>query len=43
MCLDGSDFGISFLQVPPDHLLLDRFPNIGPHISRLELGIFKNC
>ncbi len=26
----------------PDHLLLDRSPNIGPLISRWELGKFKN-
>jgi hypothetical protein len=30
-------------KVPPDHLLLDRSPNIGPLISRWELGKFKNC
>jgi hypothetical protein len=29
--------------VPPDHLLLDRSPNIGPLISRWELDKFKNC
>jgi hypothetical protein len=29
--------------VPPDHLLLDRSPNIGPLISRLEVVKFKNC
>ncbi len=27
----------------PDHLLLDRSPNIGPLISRWELDKFKNC
>jgi hypothetical protein len=30
------------LRVLPDHLLLDRSPNIGPLISRWELGKFKN-
>ncbi len=29
--------------VPPDHLFLDRSPNIGPLISRWELDKFKNC
>jgi hypothetical protein len=29
--------------LPPDHLLLDRSPNIGPLKSRWELGKFKNC
>ncbi len=29
--------------VPPDHLLLNRTPNIGPLISRWELDKFKNC
>ncbi len=29
--------------VPPDHLLLDRSPNIEPLISRWELDKFKNC
>jgi hypothetical protein len=29
--------------VPPDHLLLDRSPNIGPLISCWELDKFKNC
>jgi hypothetical protein len=28
---------------PPDHLLLDMSPNIGPLISRWELDKFKNC
>jgi hypothetical protein len=28
--------------LPPDHLLLDRSPNIGPLISRWELDKFKN-
>ncbi len=27
----------------PDHLLLDRSPNIGPLISRWELDKFRNC
>jgi hypothetical protein len=31
------------LLVPPDHLLLDSAPNIGPLISRWELEKFKNC
>ncbi len=29
--------------VPPDHLLLDRSPDIRPLISRWELDKFKNC
>jgi hypothetical protein len=29
--------------VPPDHLLLDRPPKIGPLISRWKLDEFKNC
>ncbi len=29
--------------IPPDHLLLDRSPNIGPLISRWELDKFQNC
>jgi hypothetical protein len=28
-------------KVPHDHLLLDSAPNLGPHISRLELDKFK--
>ncbi len=32
-----------FARIPPDHLLLDRYPNIGPLISRWELDNFKNC
>jgi hypothetical protein len=28
-------------KLPPDHLLLDMFPNIGPLISRWELDNFK--
>jgi hypothetical protein len=32
-----------FYYVPPDHLLLDRSPNIGPLMSRWELDKFKNC
>jgi tetratricopeptide (TPR) repeat protein len=30
-------------RIPPDHLLLDRSPNIGPLLSRWELNKFKNC
>ncbi len=29
--------------IPPDHLLLDRSPNIGTLISRWELDKFKHC
>jgi hypothetical protein len=29
--------------VRPDHLLLDRYPNMGPFISLWELDNFKNC
>jgi hypothetical protein len=29
--------------IPLDHLLLERYPNIGPFISRWKLDIFKNC
>jgi hypothetical protein len=29
--------------VPPDHLLLDRSPNIGPLLSPWELEKFENC
>jgi hypothetical protein len=29
--------------IPLDHLLLDKFPNIGPLVSRWELDKFKNC
>ncbi len=29
--------------LPHDHLLLDSSLNIGPLISRWELGKFKNC
>jgi hypothetical protein len=29
--------------LPPDHLLLDRSPNIGPPVSRWELDKFENC
>ncbi len=35
--------GNYFEVVPPDHLLLDRSPNIGPLTSRWELDKFKNC
>ncbi len=31
------------INLPFDHLLLDRSPNIRPHISRWELDKFKNC
>jgi hypothetical protein len=30
-------------EVTPDHLLLDRSPNIEPLMSRWELDKFKNC
>ncbi len=30
-------------KLPPDHLLLDSAPNIGPLISCWELDKFKNC
>ncbi len=33
---------LTFLNIPPDHLLLDRSPNIGPLLSRWELDKFKN-
>jgi hypothetical protein len=33
--------GIEDLQVPPDHLLFDSAPNIGPIISCWELDKFK--
>ncbi len=29
--------------IPPVHLLLDRYPNIGALISRWELDKFKKC
>jgi hypothetical protein len=29
-------------EIPPDHLLWNRSPNIGPLVSRWELDIFKN-
>ncbi len=32
-----------FYNSPPDHLLLDRSPNIGPLISSWELDKFKSC
>ncbi len=35
--------GSDVLMLPPDHLLLDSAPNIGPLISRWELDKFKNC
>ncbi len=35
---------INYLRLlPPNHLLLDRSPNIGPLISSWELDKFKNC
>ncbi len=30
-------------KLPPDHLLLDSVPNLGPLISRWEINKFKNC
>jgi hypothetical protein len=34
----------NFTQViPPDHILLDSAPNIGPLISRWEIIKFENC
>jgi hypothetical protein len=33
----------SSYNIRPDHLLLDSAPNLGPLISRWELGKFKNC
>jgi hypothetical protein len=32
-----------YIYIPPDHLLLDSAPNIGPLISRWELDKFKSC
>jgi hypothetical protein len=29
--------------LPPDHLLLNSAPNLGPRISRWEINKFKNC
>jgi hypothetical protein len=29
--------------IPPDHLLFDIDPNLGPLISRWEINKFKNC
>jgi hypothetical protein len=34
---------ISVFEIPTDHLLLDRSPNIGPLKSSWELHKFKNC
>jgi hypothetical protein len=31
------------LKMPPDHLLLDNAPNLGPLISRWENNKFENC
>ncbi len=36
-------FLLTYIHVPRNRLLLDRFPNIGPLISRWELDKFKNC
>jgi hypothetical protein len=36
-------FNSVFPDVPPDHLLLDNAPNIGPLISRWEINKFENC
>ncbi len=33
---------ITYFNVPPDHLLLDSAPNVGPLISRWDLNKFKN-
>ncbi len=33
----------SSASVPPDHLLLDSAPNLGPLISRWKMNNFKNC
>ncbi len=30
-------------ELPPDHLLLDSAPILGPLISRWEINKFKNC
>ncbi len=44
---DGFDkLEISFastIDIPPDHLLLDSAPNLGPLISCCEVNKFKNC
>ncbi len=29
--------------IPPDHLLLDSAPNLGPPISRWEINKFESC
>ncbi len=31
------------LYLPPDHLLLDSAPNLGPLISHWEINKFGNC
>ncbi len=41
-CLLFIFLGVYFF-LPPDHLLLDSAPNIGPLISRWELDKFKKC
>ncbi len=33
----------SSVLVPPDHLLLDSAPNLGPLISCWEINKFENC
>jgi hypothetical protein len=33
----------NFYCIPPDNLLLDSAPNIGPLISSRELDKFRNC
>ncbi len=33
----------SLEQIPPDHLLLDSVPNLGPLISRWEINKFEIC
>ncbi len=32
-----------YLQLPPDHLLLDSAPNLGPLISRWNINKLENC
>jgi hypothetical protein len=41
-CLQGVTSTIPWF-VPPDHLLLDSAPNLGPLISRWEINQFENC
>jgi hypothetical protein len=40
---DGPSRKVNSGKLPPDHLLLDSAPNIGPLISHWELHKFKNC